>query len=381
MSQKIRDFVAGGTEIVALGEPVHQEPACGRLCKELFAQLVDLGFRSIALETDRIAAIAVDDFVREGVGTLDDAMSTGFSHDFGAREPNRALVAWMREYNRNRQPRERLAFYGFDGQTENTMAPSPRRYLEYGRDYLGVDVDIAAVAGADERWDREEAILDAACSVGASADAARLRSVGVELLASLNTRAAELISATSRAEWERARTYLNAGLGLLRYHKAAAQPGEQHERIRRLLAARDGLMALNLLDIREIEAGRGATVLYAHNSHLQKSPTSLHMRGRELSWIGAGAIVSALLGERYSFVAGSLGASAILGLEFPGPDTYEGRCQSRVQDWGVLAPGVADGGNTRTVPPSAWAYSPLGAGVLDGADAIAHIADAAALAI
>jgi erythromycin esterase-like protein len=377
MSQMIRDFVAGGTEIVALGEPVHQEPACGWLSKELFTQLVELGFASIALETDRIAALAVGDFVREGIGTLDDVMSTGFSHDFGAREPNRALVAWMREYNRNRPPAQRLAFYGFDGQTENTTAPSPRGYLEYARDYLGLDTDIAELAGADERWHREEAILDPACSVGATAEAARLRSVGEDLLASLTARAAELIAATSRAAWVRARTYLTAGLGLLRYHKAAARPGEQADRIRLLLAVRDGLMALNLLDIREIEAKRGGTVLYAQNAHLQKSPSTLHMMGRELTWIGAGAIVSALLGERYSFVAGSLGTSDILGLEYPAPDTYEGLCQTRVNNWGLVEVDVVGGGNIRTVPPSAWAYGPLGSAVLDGAEAIAHIADAA----
>lgn len=380
MSQMIRDFVAGGTEIVALGEPVHQEPACGRLAKELFTQLVELGFASIALETDRIAALAVDDYVRDGIGTLDDVMSTGFSHDFGAREPNRALVAWMREYNRNRPPEQRLAFYGFDAPTENTTAPSPRRYLEYARDYLGLDTDIAGLAGADERWHREEAILDPACSVGATAEAARLRSAGEDLLASLAARAAELIAATSLAAWVRARTYLTAGLGLLRYHKAAARPGEQADRIRLLLAVRDGLMAQNVLDIREIEAKRGGgTVLYAHNAHLQKSPATLTMLGRDLTWIGAGAVVSSLLGDRYSFVAGSLGSSDILGLEYPGPDTYEGLCQSRVNDWGLVEVGVADTGSIRTVPPSAWAYSSLGQAVLDGADAIAHVADAAVL--
>ncbi|HEY4452797.1 MAG TPA: erythromycin esterase family protein [Pseudonocardiaceae bacterium] len=377
MNQRIRDFVAAETEIVALGEPVHQEPACGWLCKELFAQLVELGFGSIALETDRIAALAVDDFVREGIGALDDVMSSGFSHDFGAREPNRALVAWMREFNRNRPPERRLAFYGFDGQTENTTAPSPRRYLEYGRDYLGLDIDIAELTGADERWDREQAILDPACSVGATAEAARLRVVGEDLLASLTARAEELIAATSRAAWVRARTYLRAGLGLLRYHKAAARPGEQADRIRLLLAVRDGLMALNLLDIREIEAERGGTVLYAHNAHLQKSPASLRMMGKDLTWIGAGAIVSALLGERYSFVAGSLGTSDILGLEYPEPDSYEGLCQNRVNDWGLVDVEVVGGGRVRTVPATAWAYGPLGAATLDGADAIAHIGDAA----
>jgi hypothetical protein len=84
-----------------------------------------------------------------------------------------------------------------------------------------------------------------------------------------------------------------------------------------------------------------------------------------------------LLGDRYSFVAGSLGTSDILGLEYPEPDSYEGLCQSRVKDWGLVKVDAVGGGNVRTVPPSAWACSPLGATVLDGADAIAHIADAA----
>ena len=135
-------------------------------------------------------------------------------------------------------------------------------------------------------------------------------------------------------------------------------------------------MAANLLDIREIEAERGGTMLYAHNAHLQKNPSSWRMSGRELTWIGAGAIVNALLGDRYSFVAGSLGTSDILGLEHPEPGSYEGLCQNRVSGWGVVEVGVVAGGKVRTVPPSAWAYGPLGAATLDGADAVAHIADA-----
>ena len=363
----MRDFVADGTEIVALGEPTHQEPAFGWLRNELFAQLAELGFRSIVLETDRVAALAVDDFVRSGIGTLDEVMNGGFSHGWGEREPNRALVAWLREYNRNRAPEQRLAFHGFDGQTENTTAPSPRRYLEYARDCLGLDLDIAGLAGADERWDREEAILDPACSVGASQDARRLRVAGNAMLASLRSR-------TAQPGTERARTYLTAGLGLLRYHRKAAEPGEQTERIRLLLAERSGLMARNLLDIREIEADRGPTLVFAQNAHLQKNPSTLHIRGRDLTWIAAGAIVSALLGAPYSFVVGSLGRSDILGLDYPAPDTYEGLCQSRVNEWGLVEVEAVDGGTGRTVPPSAWAYNPLGPATLTQADAIAHIA-------
>ena len=314
------DFVADGTEIVALGEPTHQEPAFGWLRNDLFAQLAELGFRSIVLETDRVAALAVDEFVRAGTGTLDGVMNSGFSHGWGEREPNRALVAWLRDYNRDRAPEQRLAFHGFDGQTENTTAPSPRRYFEYVRDYLGLELDIAGLAGDDERWHREEAILDPACSVGASTDARRLREVGEAMLAPLHAR----VHDADAAEWERARTYLTAGLGLLRYHRKAAEPGEQTERIRLLLALRDGLMARNLLDIREIEADRGPTLVFAQNAHLQKSPSTLHVRGRDLTWIAAGAIVHALLGDVYSFVVGSLGAATFSDSNIPRPTRMRG---------------------------------------------------------
>ncbi|PTR44844.1 erythromycin esterase [Rhodococcus sp. OK611] len=175
MSQDIRDFVPASCDILALGEPTHLEPAFARVRNELFAQLVDRGFRSIALETDRVAALTVNDFVQEGVGSLDLAMSEGFSHGLGDLEANRELVGWMRDYNENRPPTERLAFHGVDASTENTSAPSPRRYLEHARDYLGLDLDIAGLCGDDERWSRAEAVMDSAASIGATAEAERLR--------------------------------------------------------------------------------------------------------------------------------------------------------------------------------------------------------------
>src|SRR6202008_2555524 len=101
--------------------------------------------------------------------------------------------------------------------------------------------------------------------------------------------------------WFRARTHLTAGIGLLRYHNQATEPLEQGARIIRLLASRGVLMAQNLLEIREIEARRGATLVFAHNVHLRHEATE---------WCGAGAIVGSLVDD-YVFVAGSLGRSEV----------------------------------------------------------------------
>ncbi|MFD0723485.1 hypothetical protein [Streptomyces globosus] len=85
MSQDIREFVPASCGLLGLGEPTHLEPAFGWVRNDLFEQLAGVGFRSVALEIDRVAALAVDDYVRKGRGTLDAVMREGFSHGWGSR--------------------------------------------------------------------------------------------------------------------------------------------------------------------------------------------------------------------------------------------------------------------------------------------------------
>jgi erythromycin esterase-like protein len=380
MSQDIRDFVPPSCDLLALGEPTHQEPAFARLRNDLFAELVGHGFRSVALETDRVAALTVDDYVREGVGTLDTVMREGFSHGFGELDGNRRLIAWMRAYNEGRPPEERLTFHGFDAPLETMSAPSPRPYLEHAAAYLrhspapGPDLDFAPLVGDDERWSRTEAVLDPARSVGDSADAARLRVIADDMLAALHERAPELIAATSRDAWARARIHLTAVIGLLRYHREAAQRIEEGARVTRLCVTRDMLMARNLLDIRRSEARRGPTLVFSHNLHLQRNPGTLRMGDTEVNWYGAGAVVASLEGERYTFVAGSLGRSEAIALGEPDPDTYEGGLQRRVATWALAPAAEIPAARTRTDTTPAQGYFPLDQATLDGADAVLHIA-------
>ncbi len=328
----LTDFTA---ELLGLGEPTHFEPACAWLRNDLFARLAEHGFRSIALETDRVAAL-----------------DGGFSHDLGDVAANQQLLKWLREYNEKAD--EPLVFHGFDAPTEMFSAPSPRPYLEHARDHLGLDLDIAALTGDDERWSRSEAILDPAASPGASPEARELRVIADDLLVALHAAAPR-----RDAAWERAKVNAIAGRGLLRYHAASAQPGDRDARISRLAGMRAVLMAENLLDIRAIEAPRGPTLVFAHNGHLQRS-------GR-----GAGAIVGALLGDRYAFIAGSLGHSEAIGLGEPAPDTYEGFLQRGTETWQLAEPPA---GRKRTDIKPERGYFGLDADVLDGAAAVWHLA-------
>ncbi|MCR6481544.1 erythromycin esterase family protein [Amycolatopsis sp. OK19-0408] len=319
----LTDFTA---ELLAFGEPTHFEPAFARIRNELFARLAEHGFRSIALETDRVAALDGE-----------------FTHGFGDLPANQQLLAWLREYNETAE--EPLTFHGFDAPTEMFSAPSPRTYLEHARDFLRIDVDIAALTGDDERWSRSEAILDPAASPGASPEARELRVIADDLLMALDAR----VEPAARV----ARIHATAGLDLLRYHAASALPGDQDTRIARLAGARAVIMARNLLDIHASQPGR--TFVFAHNGHLGAA---------------AGAMVASRLGDRYAFIAGSLGHSEALGLGEPDPATYEGHLQRGTDVWRLTTELPAG----RTRADADYRYAPLTRELLDAADAILHVA-------
>lgn len=196
-------LLPGTVRLLGLGEPTHGVEAFLELRNELFRHLVEReGYRSIAIESDCLAALAADAYVAGGAGTLDDAMSTGFSHGFGAMSANRDLLRWMRARNQRRPPHERLHFYGFDGPLEMTGAASPRQALTALHDYLAAHLDLPwsretldELAGPDERWTSPAALMDPAQSVGRTPQAGELRLIADDLRTLLLSHAPHLTAA------------------------------------------------------------------------------------------------------------------------------------------------------------------------------------------
>ena len=358
-------------QLLAIGEPFHGEPAFPRLRNRILETLAGHGFRSIAIESDRAAGLAVDDYVR---GRRDDVdLTTGISHGWGAHPATRELIDWLRDHNDKLPPDDRIAFHGFDAPTEITGAPSPGPVLREVRAYLGVPAsDLDGLIGDDGRWSAPEIMFDATRSPGRSPEAAALRGVAEDFRTQLYADAPRLIDDTSLAAWNRARVLATTAVGLLAYHAAMAEPGTQSQRIGRLLAARDALMAQNLLDILALERDRGPVLASANNAHLQRHPSrwATHWEGQDLAaqWNGAGSIVSPLLGDRYLYVAGSLGASGPVGLGQPEPGTYEDRLGPQT---GIFPPPAGGDPHERVV--DLLGYSPLDAGTVETCDAILHI--------
>ncbi|WP_327135814.1 erythromycin esterase family protein [Streptomyces sp. NBC_01343] len=315
--------------ILALGEPTHGEDALLKLRNELFRRLVEQeGYRTIAIESDCMTGLLVDDYVTAGTGTLDEVMERGFSHGWGTSAANRELVRWMRAHNDGRPASEWLRFAGFDGPLEITGAASPRQALTGLHGYLSPRVDagllpctaetLDGLLGADDRWTDPAAMTDPARSVGQSAEAGRLRLIADDLVALLEAQAPYLVTATPREEWDRAVLHGRTATGLLRYHHWMAD--DSPARMARLCALRDLMMAHNLLAV----AARGPALVHAHNSHLQREKSTMQMWQGRVEWWSAGALVSARLGAEYAFVATALGTIRHRGVDAPPPDTLEG---------------------------------------------------------
>ncbi len=372
------DLLAVPPSLLALGEPTHGESAFLQIRNEVFLSLAEQGYRSIALESDRAAGLIADEFVQGSAAVpLDRALTEGFSHGFGAAPGNRDLLLGMREWNAGRPAGERLTFHGFDAPLELEGAPSPRRHLGRVCEFLGLDrsAEIDALVGDEARWSDPAAIWEPGRSVGCSADAQRLRVIADDLLTEL------YLQAPRRPEgWQAAFVHAMSAVAVLRYHAAAAAPLTQEARFARLAGVRDALMAENLLAIRSVEAHRGPTVVFAHNAHLQRQLSTMTTAGTDLSWAGAGAIVSSLLGDRYAVVVGSLGASPALGIEAPAPSTYEGRLQHDTALPRYVRASDIEPAERRTHD---YRYFPLDDATVAHADAVLHIPtgiDAAVLA-
>jgi erythromycin esterase-like protein len=389
------DSLPARPRLLGFGEPTHLLEEFPRLRNQAFEYLVEHeGYRSIAIESDCLAARAVDAYVTGGGGSLDEVLAGGFSHGFAALAANRELVAWMRRYNGDRDHADRLRFHGFDAPLEMMSAASPRAALAPLHDYLSAQLGgtapgivawagIDALIGGDERWTEPAAAMDPTRSVGGSIDVAQLRLITDDLAALLAAESPRLIAATSLDEWRSARLSARTAAGLLRYHTMMAWPSAA--RVARLLGERDAMMAANLRAILDAEEHRGPTLVFAHNQHLRRGESTWELAGLSLRWWSAGAITAAQLGDRYAFLASALGSAPERGLGAPAPGTFEGVLSTypggqRVFGSRSLAAELRAAGRTpvpRTDMTPEQGYFPLEN--LDESDGVLFVRDAAPL--
>jgi erythromycin esterase-like protein len=380
-ARAVMGLLPGRPRVLALGEPTHGEDALLDLRNALFRQLVEQdGYRTIAIESDCLKGLLVDDHVTSGAGSLDDVMEHGFSHGFGASAANRELVRWMRAHNDGRPASDQLRFAGVDGPLEISGAASPRQALTALHTYLAAHGDegllpcspatLDDLLGADGPWTDPAVMWEPAESVGRSAEARELRLLADDLVSLLDEQTPHLLAATSRDEWERARLHARTAVGLLRYHHSMADTSPS--RMPRLLGVRDQMMADNVLAAAE----RGPTLVFAHNAHLQREKSSMRMGDLAVAWWSAGALVSARLGEDYAFLATALGTIRHQGVDDPPPDTLEGLLSALPESRVLVDPRQLPAGAMPRVSP--WfGYAPLDPAHLGAIDGVVFVRDLA----
>ncbi|WP_344862012.1 erythromycin esterase family protein [Amycolatopsis ultiminotia] len=346
--------------LLALGEPTHGVAAFTTLRNEFLYHLVEQhGYRSVALESDCLAGRLVDAYVTTGEGDRQAVLTAGFSHGFGNLQGNRDLVEWLRDFNAGQRPADRVRFHGIDAPTEITGGDSPRgvllelhRFLSAHLDHVPGDVaTIEKLVGDDEEWTTEAAMWDPTKSKGDSADAGALRLLTDDLVALLEKEkpglpeGGDLLARTAQ--------------GLLRYHAVVADPAPT--RISLMLGQRDAMMAANLLALPR-------TFVFAHNGHLQRNLSTGQGFGPAWRWWSAGAQVARHLGDRYTFIAGELGASETQ--PDPDPATLQGYLASVVPDRALVATAGLDP-ELAARTDAVQGYSPFSD--VTGADAIAFL--------
>ena len=321
-------------ELLGFGEALHGGEEILLLRNRLFARLAEAhGFSAIAFESSFPRARFANEYVAgHGPASYEAVQEVGWSHGFGRIAANRELVEWMRAYNADPAHGVALRCYGFDGPLEMMGAESPRQLLGHALDFLS-SVDpaageafrrrIEALLGAESDWQNPAAMFDPALSVGDSANATALRIEAEELIAVLQVRRPGLVAATGPEPLADALHNLAQARQLLNYHAAVARPAPN--RTAWLLGIRDALMADNLAYIVDRERGRGKVLVFAHNSHLQRSPARWQLGPELLTWWPAGAHIHALLGPRYALVGTAVGCSEQNGIGQPEPGTLEAR--------------------------------------------------------
>ncbi|MCC6615076.1 MAG: erythromycin esterase family protein [Anaerolineae bacterium] len=317
-------------QLLGFGEAFHGGEDVLILRNRLFQRLVEAhGFSAIAVESSFPRARLVDEFVAgRGPASYKGVRDDGFSNRFGHLETNRELAEWMRAYNADRAHDIKLRFYGVDMPLVELGYASPRQVLHFALDYLTA-IDrargkerrqrIDPLLGEDAAWENTAVFTDPSQSIGLSHQATALRIETENLLTELRIRRPELIAGSDAERYAGALHYVTMARALLNYHAETAARADAST----LLGIRDAAMADNVAYIAARERGRGAgkVLVFAHNSHLQRSKAVWPW----YAFWPLGSHLNAIFGSRYAVIGSAVGSSQANGIGQPDDGTLEAR--------------------------------------------------------
>ena len=242
---------------VGLGEATHGTREFFQFKHRMLEFLVkEMGFRVFAIEASYSACQNINDYV---MGTTHDGAKALDSQGFWTwnTEEVRAMIDWMREYNKTVSGDRRVKFVGFDIQVNDTGKTRLLEYLKRVAPEHVAEVDALFRANMDElvnavfekRGEAREEL----------AKLNDLRKQYNDLYVFLELGGAQLATKSNQAEFEQMREYARV---LVQYADSYAHTGLG------ATVARDLYMADNFRRIVEREPAGTRFVVWAHNGHI-----------------------------------------------------------------------------------------------------------------
>jgi erythromycin esterase len=270
--EQLRPLIADA-RIVSLGEATHGTREFFQLKHRMIEYCVSqLGFTMIGFEAEYGATLAVNDYVLHGKGNALDAVA-GMGFWTWNTEEVVALVEWVRAWNLAND--RKVKFYGFDMQSSPASGMHLLAYLERVAPYLSAvcEQNIAPLASAYAADD-----LRLMPTIVREQAASQL----VTVLDAFTTQRADWISRTSETEWHLAR---QSAIVLDQFARINAMENETLSWAKSW-RFRDQCMAANVRALLDAEGPRTKAVLWAHNGHVQRSP-SVFFKVIELTNMGS----------------------------------------------------------------------------------------------
>lgn len=248
--------IIGGARIVSLGEATHGSREFFDMKHRVLQYLVrERGFRAFAMEATWAEATRINHYVHTGEGDPEALLSNLYFWTWNTQEVLE-MVRWMRQYNRDAPPDERVSFYGFDLQYSRVAMNDVEAYL--------AGVDAAAADSVREHYAcyrrYQDEIQEAAPNYLAVPAATRAQCrAGVRAVHALVEHgAAAYASRSGRAAYETA----------LRAARVVVQ--NEHLRTSPMTSTRDLYMAENVQWLAEVAEPEAGIVLWAHNAHVSR---------------------------------------------------------------------------------------------------------------
>lgn len=292
--------------LVGMGEATHGTMDFVELRQRLFQYLAEeLHCRTLAYEYSYRKSLLVNDYIH----FRHDCLDTLFSGDLWIQdnETLRQFIQWMREFNRNRGPSDRLNFIGIDNQVDAIQLPDVlnqiRTYapdFEFEMERFPYNVPGREVRKYDEMDPGEYNKLSTA-----------FRDLEREA-------ESYAISLTETGEQTKAEVALNLIRALIGSHKFLYTYYAEGVNIR------DRQMAENTLRLIASSVGEGPVALWAHNAHVAVNPHYSQDGSPAMGWYLRNALKQEYLSLATSF---SLGKFTAVMYDSAGNDTPPLTCE------------------------------------------------------